>query len=99
MGAVVLLIIYGALIGLGGIASFARQKSKPALIAGGFASIVLTVCGALTYSGSHAAASVGLVMTVLLTALFGLRYRRKKVRPAGVMMIVSLIVAVGVGYS
>jgi len=99
MGMAILLIVYGALIVLGGLAAFARAKSRVSLVVGGFAGIVLIVCGALNWMGSNAAAYAGIAMTVILTLLFGLRYRRtKQVRPAGVMMVLSLIVAVALGY-
>src|SRR5262245_59096582 len=99
MGIAILLIVYGALIVLGGLSAFAKAKSRVSLVVGGFAGLVLVICGALNWMGSHGAAYAGIVMTVILMLLFGLRYRRtKKVRPAGVMMVLSLIVAVALGY-
>jgi uncharacterized membrane protein (UPF0136 family) len=66
---------------------------------GGFAGLVLVLSGALNWMGSHAAAYVGVVMTVLLTLVFALRFRRtKQLRPAGIMMVLSLIVSVALGY-
>ena len=95
----VVLIVYGALMGLGGVLAFVRAKSGPSLVVGVFAGALLIICGAITWIGVHAASYVGLAMTLLLCALFGLRYRKtKKVRPAGVMFVVSVIVAAILGY-
>ena len=99
MGIGLVLIAYGALIGLGGVLAFARAKSRPSLVVGVFAGGLLIIFGAVTWMGIHGASYVGLAMTLLLCALFGLRYRRtKKVRPAGVMFVVSFIVAAILGY-
>jgi len=93
-----MLIIYGALIGIGGILAFFRTKSQASIIVGAIIAVVLILCGVLARMGLQVGAYTGFVLALLLTALFGLRYQRKKVRPAAFMMALSLFVAVYVGY-
>src|SRR5690349_2345232 len=93
-----LLIVYGALIGIGGLLAFVRTKSQASVIVGGIMAVILILCGILARTGIQFGAYAGFVLTLLLTALFGLRYHRKKVRPAAVMMVLSLVVAVAIGY-
>ena len=93
-----LLIVYGALIGIGGVLAFVRTKSQASVVVGTIMAIILILCGILARLGLQFGAYAGFVLTLLLTALFGLRYHRKKVRPAAFMMVLSLIVAAALGY-
>jgi uncharacterized membrane protein (UPF0136 family) len=99
MGAGLSLIIYGAFMALGGLLAYARDKNAIARNIGGFVGIILIACGALGWFGIRGGTYTGLVMTILMTLLFMARYRKtKKVRPAGLMMVISIIVAVLVIY-
>jgi hypothetical protein len=101
MGLAVLLMGYGAFLGLGGFYAYRRDKGKAgSLVVGGFAGTVLILCGALAWTLlPRFGAWAGLIMTFLMTFLFAMRYRKtKKVRPAGFMTVLSLLVLVGVGY-
>lgn len=94
-----LLIAYGGFIGLGGIVAYLREKRTPPLVVGAFVGAVLILCGILAWTEFRFGAYLGLVVTLLMTLLFAARYRRtKKVRPAGFMTVISLIVLVATGY-
>lgn len=96
MGVALVLIAYGALIFLGGLIGYSRTNSKVSLIVGGVAGAILLLCGALAWRGIAAGAYIGLAMTLLLTLLFLRRYgKTKKMRPAGVMLALSAVAAVG----
>ena len=93
------LIVYGALLGLGGLAAFKREKNRMALNFGGVTGTILVLCGAIAWLGYAIGSYVGLFMTLLMILLFTMRYRKtKKIRPAGFMMVVSIIVFVTVLY-
>jgi uncharacterized membrane protein (UPF0136 family) len=99
MGVAVLLLGYGALMGLGGVMGYRRSDSKISLVVGGFFGILLILCGALAWAGYQAPAYIGFALSILMMLLFSVRYRRtKKFRPAGLMAVVSLIVVVTAGY-
>jgi uncharacterized membrane protein (UPF0136 family) len=95
MGVGLLLIAYGALLGFGGLLASKRQNNRIPLVIGGFSGVVLVICGALSWLGFLVGAYAGLGWTLLMTLLFALRYRKtKQIRPAGIMLVFSLIVLV-----
>lgn len=90
----ILLIVYGAMMGIGGVMGFRSSKSGASLVVGGFSGLLMVICGALVLMGMTVPGYIGLGWTVLLCLLFGRRYATtKKIRPAGVMLVVSIIVA------
>jgi|SRR6188474_1166023 uncharacterized membrane protein (UPF0136 family) len=93
-----LLFVYAALIAVGGLIAFVRTKSKVSAIVGGIIAAILLLCGFLAQTGFQAGAYIGFVLTLLMTALFGLRYQRKKLRSAALMMVISLLAAGGMAY-
>jgi uncharacterized membrane protein (UPF0136 family) len=90
---VLLLYVYGAVLILGGFTGYLKAKSVPSLVAG-------VVCGVIAlllayYYPWHFAPLAALVLSLLLTGMMGRRYlRTRKVMPALVIVLLSLIVAV-----
>ncbi len=95
MGEGILLIIYGSLVEAGGIIGFLKAKSRPSLISGLASGVVLTISGIAALLGATTGSYVGLFVTVLVCALFSWRFARTKaMMPSGMMLFVSIAVAV-----
>ena len=95
----ILLIVYGLLLGVGGLVGYRKKKSGAALVVGGFSGILLIACGVLVMMSMRVPAYVGLIWTILLCLAFLRRYRTtKEFQPSGLMLIISLIVLVVMGY-
>jgi len=93
-----LLIAFGVLMGLGGIAAYRRRDSKPALIVGAFIGMLLILCGGLAWMGFRVGSYSGFVLSLLMALLFTSRYRKTKQVPSAVMMVVSFAVVVTGAY-
>ncbi len=90
-----LLIIYGTLVETGGIVGFVKAKSRPSLISGLASGAVLTLSGIMALLGVPSGSYAGLVVTLVLCALFGWRFARTRaMMPSGMMLFVSIAVAV-----
>ncbi len=95
MGEGILLILYGTLVEVGGVIGFVKAKSRPSLISGLTSGAVLTVSGIMALLAVPSGSYLGLVVTVALCALFGWRFARTKaMMPSGMMLLVSIAVAV-----
>ena len=87
-------IIYGILVLTGGLIGYLQAKSRASLIAGGASGAILIVLGALMLRGTVAASYGALLVAVALTILFGGRFAKKKAfMPAGLMLVLSLLMA------
>ena len=76
----------------GGIIGFKKAKSKPSLIAGTVSGIALGLCFAVAQNDAKGGLTAALVITVLLDIVFGMRLAKtKKMMPAGMMLVLSLI--------
>jgi len=86
------ILVYGALIFLGGVVGYLKAKSKPSLIAGGtfgMALVAVGIAGLMHWSYSP---RLGAILAAFLLALFGFRYaRKKKFMPAGLLAALSLV--------
>ena len=95
----ILLIVYGALMGIGGVMGYKTSKSGASLVVGVFSGILLAICGALVMMGMVVPAYIGFAWTILLCLLFARRYSKtKKGRPAGFMLVLSTIIGVVMVY-
>lgn len=84
----VVIAVYGVAIGGGGIGAFFKSGSKPSLVSGVVAGVVL---GAAYFKDS---VPVALGTAVALSVVFAIRFAKtKKVVPAGVLGIVSAVAA------
>ncbi|XP_064998311.1 protein FATTY ACID EXPORT 7-like [Musa acuminata AAA Group] len=87
---------YAALLGAGGVMGFVKSCSQKSLVAGGVSAALL--CHVYTQLPERPlyASSLGLGTSVTLLAVMGSRYKKSgKVFPAGVVSLVSLIMAGG----
>jgi uncharacterized membrane protein (UPF0136 family) len=83
--------VYIALLIVGGLMGFIKGKSKISLISSLIFAIVLALVALGTIQSKHVA--IGLVAFLLV--FFGARFlRSKKVMPAGMMSVVSLVVLI-----
>jgi uncharacterized membrane protein (UPF0136 family) len=92
---VLIIVVYGVLVGLGGILGYVKAKSLPSLVFGLASGIALVACGWLASShnvmGIRGAIGIGL----LLAIFFGLRFARtRKLMPAGLMTVLSLLAVI-----
>jgi uncharacterized membrane protein (UPF0136 family) len=90
---VVLLYVYGALLILGGLMGYVKAKSVPSLVAGVVCGVIALLLG--YYYPWRFAPEAALLLALLLIVIMGRRYlRTKKLMPAGLVVILSLVVAV-----
>lgn len=86
--------VYGIVIAGGGIGAFMKSGSKPSIISGVTAGIVL----AAAYAKDSV--PIALFTAAALTLVFGIRLAKtKKFMPAGMLCIVSLLAAAFFGAS
>ncbi|WP_165219959.1 TMEM14 family protein [Aquisphaera insulae] len=90
----IVLGIYAVLLAVGGVMGYVKAGSKPSLIAG-LASAALTALGvALSFASPVLGLGLGLFVAVALVYVFGRRFMQtRKVMPAGMLAIVSSLVA------
>lgn len=83
--------VYVALLIVGGLMGFIKGKSKISLIS----SLIFAVVLALVALGTIPSHYVAIGIVAFLLVFFGARFMRsKKVMPAGMMSVVSLIVLI-----
>jgi uncharacterized membrane protein (UPF0136 family) len=92
----ILLVIYAAMLILGGWMGFVKAKSKPSLIAGATSGLIILL-SILLMSQKGPAARAGCLLATLtalaLSLFFGKRFAKsRKVMPGGLMAVVSLLV-------
>jgi uncharacterized membrane protein (UPF0136 family) len=90
---VLLLYIYGVLLILGGLMGYIKAKSVPSLVAGGVCGVIALLLGYYYtwYFAPHAA----FLLALLLIFMMGRRYlNSRKFMPAGLIVILSIIVAI-----
>lgn len=88
--------VFGLLSIAGGVMGFVKAKSRPSLIAGGLAGVLLIVAGYLMgASASLAGPILAMGLSLALAGRFVPAFvRTKKVMPAGMMATLSVIGAV-----
>jgi uncharacterized membrane protein (UPF0136 family) len=86
------LYVFGALTIAGGVVGFVKAKSKASLIAGTVAGVLLLVSGYLVGTSGRNGLFLGLAVSASLAARFvGAFARSRKVMPAGVMAVLSVV--------
>ena len=87
------LAVYAALLAIGGVIGFVKARSHASLIAGLVSAIAALVALALSLAGYRWGVALGSILAIALFVFFGTRYARsRRMMPAGLMAIVSLIV-------
>lgn len=87
----IVLVVYGMLMILGGLMG-ARAGSRVSLVAGAGSGVLLLVAWGITRSNMSAGLWMGELISLLLAVTFGARLARtRKVMPAGVLLVTSVI--------
>jgi uncharacterized membrane protein (UPF0136 family) len=90
---VLLLYIYGILLIVGGLMGYIKAKSVPSLVAGLVCGFIALLMG-YRYAW-HFAPHVAFILAIVLIFLMGRRFlNTKKFMPAGLIVLLSLIVAI-----
>ena len=91
----IVVLVYGALVALGGVIGYAKAQSKPSLYAGIGFGLALLMSGYLMWQGDRRAVPGALVLSVLLLLVMGSRYiLTRKFMPAGLVTLLSLVAIV-----
>lgn len=89
-----LIVVYGLLVAIGGIIGYAKARSTVSLIAGLGSGIALAISAYETTQNTLTGLSSALCIAILLLIVFAIRwFKTKKVMPAGMMAILSLVAA------
>lgn len=84
--------LFGVLTIAGGVLGFVKAKSKPSLVAGSIAGVLLLIAAWLMQTQGRSGVLLGLGISVLLAARFGRAYAKtKKSMPAGLMALLGII--------
>ncbi|KAJ9168128.1 hypothetical protein P3X46_019690 [Hevea brasiliensis] len=87
---------YAALVGMGGLMGYLKSGSQKSLLAGGLSASILYYVHTQLPTNPVYASSIGLGVSSILMGVMGSRFlRSKKIFPAGVVSLVSLVMAGG----
>lgn len=89
-------LVYALLLIIGGVIGYAKAGSRPSLIAGVGSGLAVLLAAFLTTRSAGLGLGVGAAVAILLAGFFGYRYlvKTKKFMPAGMLAVVSVLVAV-----
>lgn len=100
MAAQMTLLVYGALLLLGGVVGYMKGRSSKSLISGLVGAALSGVSYGLLGTDPRWGLGLGLGTAVLGSLLFALRYRKTgQFLPAGLMLVVSLAAVLLLGLS
>ncbi|KAJ9183664.1 hypothetical protein P3X46_007487 [Hevea brasiliensis] len=87
---------YAALVGMGGLMGYLKSGSQKSLLAGGLSASILFYVHTQLPTNPVYASSVGLGVSTILLGVMGSRFlRSKKIFPAGVVSLVSIVMTGG----
>ncbi len=93
MKTAIVLFVYAGIIEAGGVAGFVKAGRRASLIASSVFGALLVAAGAMLWLDVTAGLYFAFIITMALVGLFGSRFSRtKKFMPAGLMLVVSVIV-------
>ena len=93
--AILIMIIYGALLIGGGAYAYSAKASLASLIAGGLSGVLMFLFAYLAKRHRNIGTGGGAIVAVLLTVMFVQRYiAGGKFMPSGMMGLVSLLVSI-----
>lgn len=89
-------LVYALLLIVGGVIGFAKAGSRASLIAGVASGFAALLAAFLTTRSAGLGLGTGAAVAILLAGFFGYRslVKTKKFMPAGMLAVVSLLVAV-----
>lgn len=86
------LYVFGVLTIVGGVVGYVKAKSRASLIAGTIAGVLLLVSGYLVGTSGRPGLLLGLGVSVMLAGRFvGAFVKTRKVMPAGMMSLLSVV--------
>ncbi|KAK1287460.1 UPF0136 membrane protein [Acorus calamus] len=91
-----LTLAYAALVGVGGVMGFIKSGSQKSLVAGGSSALLLYFVYTQLPVRTAFASSLGLGLSAALLVVMGSRFKKSgKIFPAGVVSVVSFVMAGG----
>lgn len=91
-------IIYGIFVVIGGLIGYLQAKSRASLIAGSISGLLLLLAGIMMLNQNPSGTIFASFVTLSLVGIFGKRFMTKRVfMPAGLMLILSLLMLVVLG--
>ncbi len=87
--------VYALLLAVGGVIGYTKAGSRPSLIAGIVSAIAALGALFLSTTNPRLGLGIGAVLALLLAGFFGSRFAKtRKVMPAGMMAVVSVLVLI-----
>lgn len=93
----ILFLVYGLTLLMGGTIGYIKAQSMISLLSGLIFGLIIIASGTSLLNGSSWGLMVGTITTALLSIIFIVRFLNSyKWMPAGIMMIVSLVVLLSI---
>ena len=94
------ILTYAAILVVGGFIGWRKSGSRISLTSGLISALLLSIAYRLSQSSPVGGRLMGTIVALALAALFGWRLRKtKKFMPSGMMLLLSLVVAVILAWS
>ncbi len=94
------ILIYAAVLVIGGVVGWRLSGSRMSFTASLTSAALLTIAYRLSYSSSFGGYLMATIVSLALGILFAARFRKTgKFLPAGMMLLVSLVVVILLGWA
>ncbi|MBW4538926.1 MAG: TMEM14 family protein [Myxacorys chilensis ATA2-1-KO14] len=90
-----LIVVYGLLVAIGGVIGYVKAGSKVSLISGLGSGVALAIAAYTTTQNPSTGLSLAVFIAAFLLIVFAIRWiKTKKMMPAGMMAILSLVAVI-----
>lgn len=90
-----LIVVYGLLVAIGGVIGYVKAGSNVSLISGLGSGGALMIAAYITTQNSSVGLALAVFIAALLLIVFAIRwFKTKKLMPAGMMAILSLVAVI-----